>query len=205
MADNATRETADGNGGIQRVTQYGPGTILDAPAGLDYEFPATGIDAGSYVAILQAELRAIAARLVMPEFMFTSDASNSNYASTMVAEGPAVKMFTRMQASMIEEDRRLMGVVLGNAVRAGRLPEECVQSVQLQVEPPSVRVRDRLQETQIDRIAYERGVLSPQTWSQRLGLDYDQEQTNLHMHAHTHGAHDSEASDEETLSGTRSG
>ena len=39
--------------------------------------------------MLQAELRAIAARLVMPEFMLTSDASNANYASTMVAEGPA--------------------------------------------------------------------------------------------------------------------
>ena len=41
--------------------------------------------------VLQAELRAIASRLVMPEFMLTSDASNANYASTMVAEGPAVQ------------------------------------------------------------------------------------------------------------------
>ena len=49
--------------------------------------------------MLQAELRAIAARLVMPEFMFTSDASNANYASTMVAEGPAVRMFERLQAT----------------------------------------------------------------------------------------------------------
>lgn len=188
VSDGATSEKVDRQGRVKKVTQYGPGTILDAPAGLEYEFPATGIDASSYVAILQAELRAIASRLVMPEFMFTSDASNANYASTMVAEGPAVKMFARLQASMIEDDRRLMRAVLRNAVRAGRLPEECVRSVQLQVEPPSLLVRDRLQETRIDQIAYERGVLSPQTWSQRLGLDYDQEQTNLHMHAHTHGA-----------------
>ena len=40
----------------------------------------------------------------MPEFMFTSDASNANYSSTLVAEGPAVKMFERLQASMIEQD-----------------------------------------------------------------------------------------------------
>jgi hypothetical protein len=39
-------------------------------------------------------------------------------------------------------------------------------------------VRDALRECQIDRIAYEHGVLSAQTWSQRLGLDYDQEQKN---------------------------
>jgi hypothetical protein len=46
----------------------------------------------SFVAVLHAELRAIASRLVMPEFMLTSDASNGNYASTMVAEGPAMRM-----------------------------------------------------------------------------------------------------------------
>ena len=65
-------------------------------AGTDYEFPAAGIDAGRYVAVLQAELRAVASRLVMPEFMLSSDASNANYSSTMVAEGPAVKMFDRL-------------------------------------------------------------------------------------------------------------
>jgi hypothetical protein len=77
--------------------RYAPGTILDAFAGTEYEFPAAAIDASRYVTVLQAELRAIASRLVMPEFMLTSDASNANYASTMVAEGPAVKMFQRLQ------------------------------------------------------------------------------------------------------------
>ncbi|TWT46498.1 phage portal protein [Botrimarina hoheduenensis] len=182
VADASTAESTDRYNRVKRVTQYGPGTILDAPAGLDYQFPTTGIDAGSYVTILQAELRAIAARLVMPEFMFTSDASNASYASTMVAEGPAVKMFSRLQASMIADDRKLLRVVLRNAVRAGRLSELCLTHVQLQVEPPTLRVRDRLQETQIDRIAYEKGVLSPQTWSQRLGFDYEQEQLNRRMH-----------------------
>ena len=99
--------------------RYAPGTILDAMAGTDYEFPAAAIDAASYVAVLQAELRAIAARLVMPEFMFTSDASNANYSSTMVAEGPAVKMFDRLQQDMIEDDLELLCRVVGHAVVAG--------------------------------------------------------------------------------------
>jgi hypothetical protein len=62
-----------------------PGTILDVLGDTDYQFPASGLDAGRYVTVLQAELRAIASRLVMPEFMLTSDASNANYSSTMVA------------------------------------------------------------------------------------------------------------------------
>jgi capsid protein len=166
----------------RHFSQYGPGTILDAPAGMEYDFPARNLDASSFVAVLQAELRAIAARLVMPEFMFTSDASNSNYASTLVAEGPAVKMFERLQAGMIEHDRAVMWRVIENAVKAGALPANLAETVQLQITPPSLHVRDQLQQAQVDRIAFNHGVLSTQTWSQHLGLDYAQEQKNLAVH-----------------------
>lgn len=184
FVDDASAETkVDRQGRVRRLTQYGPGTILDAPAGLEYEFPATKVDAASYVAVLQAELRAISARLVMPEFMFTSDASNSNYASTMVAEGPAVRMFQRLQATLVQDDADVMWRVVENAARAGRLPQDVRLAVDIQITPPSLTVRDRLKEAQVDKIAHKNGVLSLQTWSQRLGLDYDQEQKNLRLHA----------------------
>jgi capsid protein len=170
------------SGRTRHYSQYGPGTILDAPAGLEYDFPARGLDASNFVAVLQAELRAIAARLVMPEFMFTSDASNANYSSTMVAEGPAMKMFERLQAGMIEQDRAVMWRVVENAVAAGRLPQNVRDLVEIQIVPPSLHVRDPLRQAQVDRIAFDSGILSPQTWSQHLGLDYDQEQKNLAGH-----------------------
>jgi hypothetical protein len=44
-------------------------------------------------------------------------------------------------------------------------------------------VRDQLCETQVDRIAYTHGVLSKQTWSQHLGLDYGQEQKSMAANA----------------------
>jgi hypothetical protein len=187
FVDDGATTGVDARGKVRRVTQYGPGTILDAPAGLEYEFPATGIDAASYVAVLQAELRAIAARLVMPEFMFTSDASNASYASTMVAEGPAVRMFQRAQAAMIADDSEVMWRVVENAARAGRLPRDVRRLVEVQITPPSLDVRDCLKDAQVDRIAHTSGVLSLQTWSQRLGLDYDQEQKNIELHAEHHG------------------
>jgi hypothetical protein len=174
--------TSSTSGRTRHFSQYGPGTILDAPAGLEYDFPATGVDAASFVAVLQAELRSIAARLVMPEFMFTSDASNANYASTMVAEGPAVRMFERLQADMIQDDRAVMWRVVDNAIAAGRLPATVRDSIEIQISGPSLRVRDQLREAQVDRIAHTHGVLSLQTWSQHLGLDYDQEQKNFGTH-----------------------
>jgi capsid protein len=186
VATAADATASNGNTGRTRhYSQYGPGTILDAPAGLEYDFPARGLGASSFVAVLQAELRAIAARLVMPEFMFTSDAPNANYSSTMVAEGPAMKMFERLQAAMIEQDRAVVWRVVDDAVAAGRLPPNVRELVDIQIIPPSLHVRDQLRQAQVDRIAFDSGVLSPQTWSQHLGLDYDQEQKNLAVHART--------------------
>jgi hypothetical protein len=179
VAGGADASATNANGRTRHFSQYGPGTILDAPAGLEYDFPTAGIDTASFVTVLQAELRAIASRLVMPEFMFTSDASNSNFASTMVAEGPAVRMFERLQAGMIESDRAVMWRVVENAIHSGRLRADVRQNIEIQITGPSLRVRDHLREAQVDRIAHTHGVLSKQTWSQHLGLDYDQEQKNL--------------------------
>ena len=170
------------SGRTRRLSHYAPGTILDAPEGLEYDFPAQGIDASSFVLVLQAELRAVASRLVMPEFMFTSDASNSNYASTLVAEGPAVKMFERLQANLKNEDRNVMWRVIDNAVAQGRLHPDTHRLINIQVTPPSLRVRNQVQDCQVEKVAFDKGLLSPQTWSLRLGLDYDQEQKNLAMH-----------------------
>ena len=179
-ADVSASAPATGRTGNFRV--FGPGTILDAPGGIEYDFPTAALDAGKFVTVLQAELRAIAARLVMPEFMLTSDASNANYASTMVAEGPATRMFQRLQAEQIEQDLDLLWRVIERAVAAGRLPAAALDTVEIQAAPPSLAVRDPLAEAQVARIQATSGILSPQTWSQRSGLDYDQEQANLAAH-----------------------
>jgi len=157
------------------LRQYGPGTILDALAGVDYEFPAAGIDAGRYVTVLQAELRAIASRLVMPEFMLTSDASNANYASTMVAEGPAVKMFQRMQSEMLEEDLEVLRRVLTTAQGGGRLPPGTLEAVDLRGTPPTLAVRNQLHDAQADQILVRSGAMSLETMALRHGLDPDHE------------------------------
>ena len=127
------------------------------------------------MAVLQAELRAIAARLVMPEFMLTSDASNANYSSTMVAEGPAVKMFDRLQHDMIEDDLELLCRVVGRAVEAGRLPADALEAVDIRAIAPTLAVRDRLRDAQADQILVRNGAMSAATMAMRHGLDPSQE------------------------------
>jgi hypothetical protein len=69
--------------------------------------------------------------------------------------------------------------VVENACRAGQLESEALTDVEIQAVPPSLAVRDMLQTAQALSIESQAGILSPQTWSQLSGLDYDQEQTNL--------------------------
>jgi capsid protein len=191
VADQADATiTTPGAGQSRTFRRYGPGTILDAHANIEYDFPAAKVDAANFVAVLQAELRAVASRLVMPEFMLTSDASNANYSSTMVAEGPAMRMFARLQAEQVCEDLEVMWRAVNAAVSTGKLPPGTATLVNIQAAPPSLVVLDQLKEAQRFRIENAAGILSPQTWSQRDGLDYDQEQANFaaynHQLSHTH-------------------
>ncbi len=162
--------TSAASGRTSHFQRYAPGTILDAVAGTEYEFPAAGIDAARYVAVLQAELRAIASRLVMPEFMLSSDASNANYSSAMVAEGPAVKMFERLQHDMLADDVELLWRVVHHAVDAGRLPADVLAAVEIRGIPPRLAVRDRLKDAQADQILVRNGAMSAATMAMRHGL-----------------------------------
>jgi capsid protein len=176
VRDQADRSvTSPATGRTTHFRRYAPGTILDALGGTEYEFPAAGIDAARYVAVLQAELRAIASRLVMPEFMLTSDASNANYSSTMVAEGPAVRMFERLQHDMIEEDLELLWRVVAHAVDAGRLSSDALVLVDLRAIPPTLAVRDRLRDAQADQILVRAGAMSADTMAMRHGLEPEEE------------------------------
>ncbi|MGQ9504229.1 MAG: phage portal protein [Thermogutta sp.] len=170
-----------GSTSYSSIQRFAPGTILDATAGVEYEFPVAAIDAARYVTLLQAELRAVASRLVMPEFMLTSDASNANYASTLVAEGPAVKMFQRLQAEMMEEDRVVLKRALQTAADAGLLPADILKHIIIKIVPPSLVVRDRLKEAQADAVLYRCGALSRATLALRHNLepqDIDDQTTN---------------------------
>lgn len=166
-----------------------PGQIIDTGEDTDYEFPAARVDASSLVAILQAELRAVAARLVMPEWMLTVDASNANYSSSMVAEAPSTKNFERFQAfygRRFGDGRYSRGHFCGAvwraiayAVDAGRLPREALTEIEIQAEAPSLTARDKDKETGRAERLNKAGVLSKQTWSQWEGLDREQERRHL--------------------------
>lgn len=174
------------DGKAQNVLQYGPGSIIDTAAGTEYDVPKQ-LDPSKTISALQAELRAIASRLVMPEFMLTSDASNGNFSSLMIGEGPAVKNFESDQDEQIDYDLELIEKAMEHAVNSGLITREEWNACCIQVEAPNVQVRDRLQESQIRQNDMGIGLLSPQTASAQANLDYHQEQANIESHAERNG------------------
>ena len=173
------------SGQSTRYQRIKPGTVLDVRDSVDYEFPSTGLDPAGPVEVLAAELRAIASSKSLPEYMIGSDASNANYASTMVSESPAVKFFETEQASLVEDDLDLLRAAIEHAVNVDRLPPEALTHVEIVAQPPKLISRDPKLQAETDEILMRGRVKSPQTSSAEWGLDYRQEQDNWAEHDDT--------------------
>jgi hypothetical protein len=166
------------------------GSILTTGGNVEWEFPNAQVEADQFVAVLQAELRAIAARIQQPEWMLTADASNANMASTLVAEAPSTKGFEAIQHQFkrrfgekkVSPGRSLIWRQIDYAVRCGILPRQVYQFVGVQCEPPSLVVRNRLAEAQTDKIYLETGVKSIPTIRMQQGLDGAQEDRGFETH-----------------------
>jgi hypothetical protein len=156
-----------------------PGQIVDIPKGLQYlNAPLATSNVAGHIEVLNALLRMAAASLNIPEFMVSSDASNANYASTLVSESPFVKLAMQEQQIFGDHFTRIVWRAVRNAVAAGLLPSETEEQVEITAEAPAVAVTDRLAEAQRNQIENAARVLSPQTWQQQIGLDPDEEASN---------------------------
>jgi capsid protein len=170
-------------GRVKTARMYPYAAIIDTSDATEYQFPSEAAPVDKNVAAIQAELRAAAAALGMPEYMLSGDASNANYSSTMVAEGPAVKTFEEMQADLIEADIAVMERALVVAAAAGRIQNaaagDVLDLVCIEAEPPLIKSADRLSETQADQILAAAGVMSRETFAARHGLVYAEEKEKM--------------------------
>ena len=164
------------------------GSVLTIPSTMDIEFPSANIAASEHVEIMQMVLRMVAARFSMPEYMLSADASNANYASTLVAESPFVKAMQRLQdwlARLLGRNRygghrrSLVWRQLACAVESGLLPADVFRLVDVQVTGPSLVVRDVAKEAQVDKIQHELRIKSRTTIQLEQGLDPDVERANF--------------------------
>lgn len=195
QAARAAARPEDPDQNYKKINQekWTPGTVLDVQNGEKVHFPAAQMQVDRMIAAVQADLRAVAASLGLPEFIFTADASSSNYASLMAAEGPAVKTFEAYQGWLgryyIKGFTRFLQAAVNGGVRVWdgekfvreSLPKK-VLKMPISVSGPSVRTRDQFTEARTNSIEAKAGVLSPQQWSEQRNRDYEETMRQIEEH-----------------------
>ncbi|QDT67059.1 phage portal protein [Calycomorphotria hydatis] len=157
--------------GDTRNERVKPGTILTTNRGTELEFLQPQTNFSDTVPLGRMLILSVAAGAGLPEFMLTSDAANGNFASTMVAEGPAVKLFEAEQHFFAGEFRRLWFWVMSEAIRAGKLPDDFLSKIRPRWSFPQLVNRDRSRERDTDTRMVEAGILSRAEVARRDGVD----------------------------------
>lgn len=164
-------ESLTGAAASTTANRFRPGSILTTGQSTDLQFVQPDTNYADTVPLGRMLLLSAAAGAGLPEFMLTSDASNANYASTMVAEGPAVKMFQSEQHFFKGEFSRLWRWVMSNAIRSGRLPLDFFKLVDAKWCFPELINRDRPRERTADVRLVKANILSRSEVARRDGAD----------------------------------
>lgn len=159
---------------------------IDIPSGAEYQAGPMGqSSAPVYIDVMQAGLRMVGVKWAFPEYMISGDASNANFASTLVSDGPFVKAREADQRFYVSADRDVLRKVINNAWAGGRFKEFNVTPdtlwllIELNIEAPEVASRDKLELSQSQSLLIVAGIMSKRTAATQQGLDYDQEQENI--------------------------
>ena len=134
----------------------------------------------------------IGAGTSLPEYVVRGDASNANFASTMVSESPMVKMFQKYQDIVRFMFNTTYARVIQYGIDTGQVPAEGKQldkdtgqevpgptSLKAQVEFPPLIHRDIKEETDATVTQVNAGLVSRETGSSVLGHDYPKEKAKI--------------------------
>ncbi len=154
--NDKTRSHGFVGAGIHRI--IGPNTEI--------EFPPHSVDGSGSEPDGRAQRLLIACSQSLPEFLVSSDSSNSNYSSTTVAESPGIRTLSSWQQWFADEFERFIEWLMNRDVEP------------LFTWPPLV-VRDELKETQSNKIKVDAKVKSIETWQEESGLDPELEASRM--------------------------
>jgi hypothetical protein len=179
-------------------------SIFTASQGVEYQLLSPNLQASDVKEDGRNILLAVSAGAGLPEYMVTSDASNANYASTMVAEAPGVREFMDWQDFFGLCFQEICTKALMAGIKAGEVPTHEEVEIKLRVTDPetmeaheeSFRAqqevstdvtvtfpelvhRDIEKETKSYVQQVMQGWMSNRTASTRLDLDYDYEREQI--------------------------
>jgi hypothetical protein len=188
---STTQTDSSGNQVPATVERMPFGSVLRVPREDDVSFPAGNVGAIDMVESLQAQLRAVAAMLNMPEWMFTGRAVEK-FANAFVAEGPTTKEMESIQAMIAERlvtksmgrHASLCWRVIRIGVKNGLIPSDAFEAVTLKAILPTLIVRNAQEEANVHGIYLANRIISRPTVQEKLGLDPATEQSRWEEDPH---------------------
>jgi hypothetical protein len=106
-----------------------PGTIIQHNESVEYKWTGPDVKAGDASEDGRQIRLSIAAGVGEPEYLLTSDASNSNYSSTMIAESPFTKQVEAFRFSFEHGFKDLFSRVIKLGIDGGSLPINSTETV----------------------------------------------------------------------------
>lgn len=179
-ASRTTQEPTPNGSQTVHYEHYRPGRVLNVTNAKYHAGPMGQSSAPVYIDVIQMILRRVGRRWSMPEFMVSGDASNANYASTMVSESPFVKGCEAQQAFYEEKFLSLIWKAIRIAYDYGRFRmfasfRDMKRAVKIDVTKPTVEAKNKLEENQINESLQRDKIISKKTRANRAGVDYEVE------------------------------
>jgi hypothetical protein len=161
--------------------------IADISNGMEWMAgPLGSLNHPIFIEIIQMILKAIGRRWNMPEYLISQDASNSNYASTLVSEAPFVKTVEARQALLIMEFEAMIWKVvcllrsmLKNSLLQRYSTDFMKEVLTISIKTPEVVTRDPDKLTTRLETLHNNRVISKRTWASKEDLDFDEESANM--------------------------
>ena len=179
------KNSEDARSGL-RKEKVRPGTILTTTSGTEMKFLQPDTNFKDAMPLGRMMLLCLSAGAGLPEFMLTADASNANLASTLVAEGPAVKFFEAEQHFFITEFNRLWTWVMEDAISKGDLPRDTLSQIKPKWALPKLVVHNRAQERLADARLVDAEILSRAEVARRDGVEPERMQAEISREKETH-------------------
>lgn len=179
IASNKTTPTSE----TDKSKMLRPGTIISATPGVDYEMIGPNLEARDAAQDGRTILMALAAGGGLPDVFVTMDFSNSNFASTVVAQNPAIRTFEEHEEIYSEPFSEMITWCLEDGVRQGLIPATVTDedgntreiNLDHNIAYPPLLKRDLLNEVNAWEKMMALRISSGRTASLNLGLNPDQE------------------------------
>lgn len=172
----------DSPGNDRKTRMFNPFTTITTNKGVEYKLHTPNLQAQDAQHDGRSLQLNMAAATGFPEFMFTGDSSNQNFASALVSEGPAFREFESWQDFFTPTYRRIYRWVMEDAAKAGQiqgLEKEAAKELPVEVRWPNIEVRDQEKRAKRNETLHRNGVLSLETWAIDAGLDWEIERERI--------------------------